>query len=104
MRPYDRTLDHYYSPDDTSDIFLTEEQVKSALQKIPLLDSPEEIDVRQIIISIEEINREEKLAYISSEDSTVRCRKISNDFFAKHGIWPYVTKTHNAFYKSFYNQ
>ena len=35
MRPYDRTLDHYYSPDDTSDIFLTEEQVKSALQKIP---------------------------------------------------------------------
>jgi hypothetical protein len=103
MRPYDRRIDQHYWPDDTPDLFLTEEQVDEVLRNIPLLADPKEIDVRHVIVTIEKINREEKLGVVSTEESIMTCRKISNDFLSKHSVWPYKTKTYDSFYKSFDN-
>jgi hypothetical protein len=101
MRPYNKDLDEYYSPDDTPELYLTEEQINCTLDSLPCMNENAEINVREIIKQIETINREEKLGEISSSESAAKIGIISNDFLQKHGFWPYVTKSFELFYKSF---
>jgi ferritin-like metal-binding protein YciE len=101
MRPYNRKTDRYYSPDDTVELYLTEEQINEALESLPQTDNSAELSVRKTIKKIETINRNEKLGKISSSESTVKIRNISNDFLNEYGFWPYITKSFELFYKSF---
>jgi len=101
MRPYNKDIDTYYSPDDTPDLYLTEEQVNNTLEMLSEINEPSEIAVRDVIKRIETINREEKLGIISTKDSFSKIRTISDDFLDKYGFWPYITKTFENFYESF---
>ena len=101
MRAYNKDLDEYYSPDDTPELYLTDEQINAVLNSLPHIDKPAEINVREAIKQIETINREEKLGKISASESSAKIRNISNDFLRKYGFWPYITKTFELFYKSF---
>ncbi|MDR1468628.1 MAG: hypothetical protein LBT00_04980 [Spirochaetaceae bacterium] len=101
MRAYNKNLDEYYSPDDTPELYLTDEQINGVLNSLPHIDKPAEINVREAIKEIETINREEKLGNILPAESSVKIRNISNGLLQKYGFWPYVTKTFELFYKSF---
>jgi hypothetical protein len=101
MRPYDKNLDSYYSPDDTPELYLTENQVNCALEKLPFINEPAEIAVIEVIKEIEHINRMEKTGSITEHESSKKIKEISNSFLKEHGFWPYITKTHERFYKSF---
>ncbi|MDR3259726.1 MAG: hypothetical protein LBT51_08995 [Fusobacteriaceae bacterium] len=101
MRSYDKNLDDYYSPDDTPELYLTEEQIDNTLNAIPDYDDPAEIEVKKTIKIIETINREEKFGKISKEDCITKSNKVSDDFLEKYGFWPYITKTFEEFYKLF---
>jgi hypothetical protein len=101
MRPYDKDMDRYYSPDDTPELYLTEEQINDAFDSLPYMNENAEINVRETIKQIETINREEKLGKISSSESAAKIKTLSNDFLQKYGFWPYVTKSFELFYKSF---
>jgi hypothetical protein len=101
MRPYDENRDRYYSPDDTPELYLTEEQINGVLDLLPVMSEYAEISVRETIKQIETINREEKQGKISPAESTGKIKTLSNDFLHEHGFWPYVTKSFELFYKSF---
>lgn len=101
MRAYNKEIDGYYSPDSTPTLYLTEEQVNTVLCKLPCINTPSEITVRETIRIIEKLNREEKLGSISGSDATKKIAEISNAFLHEYGFWPYITKTHEQFYKSF---
>jgi len=101
MRPYNRDLDNYYSPDDTPDLYLTEEQINIALASLPSMNENAEISVRETIRRIETINREEKLGNISPSESNEKIKSLSNSFLQKYDFWPYITKSFELFYKSF---
>lgn len=102
MRAYDKEKDSYYSPDDTPELYLTEQQVKEALDYIAKhTDSPEEFDVRILIAKVEELNRKEKLGSISESECRRMIEKITDDFADKYDFWPYITKTFTSFYKYF---
>jgi len=101
MRPYNEDLDNYYSPDDTPELYLTENQVDFVLTRLSVINDPAEIEVREIIRDIESINRMEKLGNIREEESADKIKTLSNNFLKKYGFWPYKTKTHESFYKYF---
>jgi hypothetical protein len=101
MRNYNPKKDRYYSPDDTPNLYLTDEQINHALKSIPNFDGREEEEVRRVIIKLETLNRDEKLGQITPDDSFKRSRKLADEFLKQFGFWPYITKTHQAFYEFF---
>jgi hypothetical protein len=101
FRPYDNNRDDFYSPDLTPDLYLLEETVLGVLSEIPSRSEEEEIEVRDLIIRIETLNRKEKLGSISIEECFAQNKIIAEDFLRKYGIFPYVAKTYEQFYDSF---
>jgi len=99
MRQFNPKIDYYYSPDSTPNLYLSEEQVEHALDKISQYGEEAEKVVRSLIRKVEELNRLEKNGIISNDECVLRANKIENEFVKKFGFWPYVTKT----YKEFYN-
>lgn len=101
MRQYNPDVDKYYSPDDTPDLYLSDEQVKEYIGKISIEKEESEFEVRHLIVEIESLNRFAKMGEISNEENYIQSKKLADSFLQKFGFWPYVTKTYELFYKNF---
>lgn len=101
IRKYNADIDEYYSPDDTPNLFLTEEQVEEVLASIPKINEESELEAIEIIRKIEKLQRDEKLGEISNDECVKENDKISDYFLKKYGFWPYVTNIYKNFYMSF---
>lgn len=101
MRAYNSKIDKYYSPDDTPELYLTDEQIELGLSLVPIYKEDSEIEVRELIRKIEIINQQEKLLKVSKEESFKVNKELANNFFRKYGFWPYLTKTYKNFYSYF---
>ncbi|MCP3685983.1 MAG: hypothetical protein GY861_25340 [bacterium] len=99
-RPYDPNIDKFYYPDDTPELYLTEEQVENILKKIPAFTTPEEEDARMEIQGIERAHRMKCTSSITHKEYLKKCKNISNKFLKKHGFWAWETKTVKEFYNT----
>lgn len=100
-RPYDKNRDSFYSPDSTPMLYLFEQDIRAALEGIPVYDEKSEIEVRDVIVEIETLNRKEKTGEISHDLCMKRNKELADSFLDRFGFWPYVTKTYDAFYQYF---
>lgn len=101
VRPYNKNKDSFYSPDSTPMLYLTEKDILTALDDIPNYVEESEIEVRDLIVEIETLNRKEKMGAISPELCLKKNKELADSFLDSHGYWPYVTKTYEAFYHYF---
>lgn len=100
-RPYNPEKDDYYYPDDTPEIYLTENQVEQILAQILALDDSAEKDARDEVRQIEKLHRMRCLGQITQEEYLEKCKEVSEEFGNKHGFWAWETVTVKSFYEYF---
>lgn len=101
MRLFDSCKDDMYGLNGTPDLYLSEEQVSSALKKITVSKEKGEEDALKFVIHIETLHRQEAQGTISHNALLSEIKQEQESFVKKYGFWPYAAKTYKAFYEQF---
>lgn len=104
MRKFDNKIDDYYSMDDTPDVYLDEEQIESALEKIKIPNEEAELAAVELLKKSEQIHRDSLLGKFSNDDCTKQIQLLEDGFVSKYGFWPSASSVYENFYSQFMKQ
>lgn len=100
IHAFDHSCDKFYDINSFPNVYLTEEQVSSAIKNVSI-ESEKDSCVCNLIIAIEQLQRKKCLGNISGSQMLSECQQLHKEFRAKFGGWAYSTKAYKSFYSLF---
>ena len=101
MRQFDPIYDEIYGLNETPDLYLSEEQVSAALERISISKGKGEEEALQFVYQIESLHRNEALDKISHNEFLSEIKQRQDKFVKEFGFWPYAANSYKAFYEQF---
>ena len=94
-RLYDPEVDESYHPDDTPRLYLSDQQVRATMAKLPPTSDPAELEARTIL---ELVETEHRLVLRQESTRTTASHRIE-DYRIRHGSWPWSSESARRFYE-----
>lgn len=101
MRKFNKSIDDFYSMDETPDVYLDDEQIETALSKITISDEDAEVAAVELLKKEEQIHRDSLMGKYSDDESTKLIQTLEDEYVSKYGFWPSASSVYEDFYSQF---